>query len=153
MTTFSFGASVSDSITISSLSSITDGSYSQASSLIDNTPSNAHGFAYINGLLRLSLSAAVTAGSGSPYLQVFVLTAADGSTLVSPPGAGSATAPRPNQLSAMAQLIASTNYQVVDIPLPELPPMQIALQIFNNSGVNFSGTVSATLYRWNVIGA
>lgn len=153
MTTFSLGASVSDTVTIASLSSLGSAAYSQASSLIDNTPSNAHGFAYINGLLRLSFSGALTAGAGSPYIQAFLLTAADGTNLVSPPGSGTATAPRPNQPSSIAQLVPSAAFQIVDFMLPELTPLQLAAQIYNVAGVAFSGTVTATLYRWNPIGA
>jgi hypothetical protein len=151
-TTFSNGAAVSDTVTISGLSSVASGAYSAPSTLIDNTPSNSHGVAYINGLVRVSFSGALTAGSGSPYVTLFRLVAADGSTLPSPPGS-SAAAPSPNALQSIRQLVASGSFQVLDFGEFELPPMKFALQVFNNAGASFSGTATMTLYRWTPIGA
>jgi hypothetical protein len=152
MTTFSNAAAVSDTVTISSLSSLGSGSYSAPSTLIDNTPTNSHGFSYLRGSLRLAFSAALTAGSTSPYITLIVMKAADGTNLPNPP-ASSATAPSPNQKQYIVQLVPSASFQIVDFDGFDLDPFLYGFQIFNNSGVSFSGTVTATLYRWNVQGA
>lgn len=151
-TTFSNGATVSDTVTISGLGSIASGAYSAPSSLIDNTPAGPHGIAYLNGLLRLTFSSPLTAGSGSPAIYAYRLVAADGTNLPNPPGA-SAAAPSPNALTSIAQQVASAAFSILDFGPFDMAPMQYAFQIYNNAGVTFSGTVALTLYRWTPIGA
>ncbi len=140
-------AKVSDSITIGGLSTLASAGYSAPSSLIDNTPGNSHGLSYTRGLLRLSFPAALTAGSGSPYLAACMLKAADGSTLPTPPGSGAA-APAPNAYQVIRQLVANAAFQVVDFPEIDLDPDHYAVQIYNGAGAAFSGTATLTLYRW-----
>ena len=151
MTTFSNVAPVSGAITIASLSTLGSGAYSAPSSLIDNTPSDPAGVSYLRGQVRLSFSAALTAGAGLPYITLFILKAADGTNLPKPPGT-SAASPALNQHQLIRQLVASTAFQIVDFPALDLDPFQYAFQINNNSGVAFSGTATLTLYRWNLQG-
>jgi hypothetical protein len=149
VTTFSNAATTSTTLTIASLSSITAGSYSATSSLVDNTATT---MSYLRGLVRLSFSAALTAGSGAPYITVYRHVAANGTQLPNPPGS-SAAAPSANALQSIRILVASGSYQYLDFGPFDMDPFQYGFQVYNNSGVAFSGTVTATLYRWNVQGA
>jgi len=148
MTEFSNLAPASTTLTIASLSSIASGAYSAPSSLVDNTATTK---SYLSGWVRLSFSAALTAGSSSPYITLYIHEARDGTNLPSPPGA-SAAAPSPNARQVIVQLVASGSFQIVDFPMVDLGPFQYAFQIANNSGVTFSGTATATLYRGDVQG-
>jgi hypothetical protein len=149
MTTFSNTAPVSTALTIGSLSTLGAVSYSAPSSLVDNT---AGTMSYLRGMVRLSFSAALTAGASAPFITLYRLKAADGSNLPNPPGASAAT-PSPNALQSIRQLVASGLFQIIDFEPFDLDPFYYGFQIYNNSGVAFSGTVTATLYRWNVQGA
>ena len=146
--TISNAAKVSDGVTIASLGTLASAAYSAPSSLIDNTPANGYGLSFTRGMLRLSFSAALTAGSGAPYVTAFLLKAADGTNLPNPPGA-SASAPAPNAYQVVRQVVASAAFSVLDFPEFELDPEQYAVQLFNGAGVAFSGTTTLTLYRWN----
>ena len=148
MTEFSNLAPVSTTLTISGLSSVASAAYSAPSSLVDNTAATK---SYLSGWVRLSFSAAQTAGSGAPYVTLFALEARDGANLPNPPG-GSAAAPSPNARQVTAQLVPSGGFQVVDFPMLDLYPFQYGFQFYNGSGVAFSGTATATLYRGDVQG-
>lgn len=154
MATFSNAASVSDAVTIASLSTLGAASYSAPSTLVDNTPANARSLSYLRGLLRLTVPGAgsgVTTSGSAPFLTLFRLIAADGTTLPNPPGAA-ASAPAPNTLQTPVQLISAASYSVVDFGPFDLDPFQYGFQIYNNSGVAFSGSCTAILYRWNITG-
>ena len=148
MTEFSNLAPVSTILTISGLSSVANAAYSAPSSLVDNTAATK---SYLSGWVRLSFSAALTAGSGSPYVTLYALEARDGTNLPNPPGA-SAAAPSTNARQVMAQLVASASFQIIDFPLLDLYPFQYGFQFYNGSGVAFSGTATATLYRGDLQG-
>lgn len=148
MTELSNTATVSATLTISGLSSIANGAYSASSSLVDNTATTK---SYLSGWVRLAFSGALTAGTGSPSITLYIHEARDGSTLPSPPGT-SAAAPAPNARQTIVQLIASGSFQVLDFPVVDLGPFQTAFQFANNAGVAFSGTATATLYRGDVQG-
>lgn len=147
MTEFQNTATVSDTVTISGLSSLAAGGWSYASTQIDNTPSGPRGKSYLRGTVRLAFSAALTAGSGAPYIVLVALEARDGTNLPNPPGTA-AVAPRPNEPKQFtAQLTASASFTSVDFPWFDLDSMPYGFQIQNNSGVAFSGTATMTLYR------
>lgn len=159
MTQFSNLASVSDALSFgTALTSVGSAAYSVASSLIDNTPTGPHGVSYLNWLLRLSFSTALTAGSGAPTIVLYPLAALDGTNMPNPPGSV-ASAPLPNQRGLTAVLIASAAYSIIDFGDPTggypLGPFKYGFQLYNNSGVAWSGggTITATLYRWDVQGA
>ena len=147
--TISNATKVSDAVTIASLSSLASAAYSAPSTLIDNTPANGYGLSFTSGLLRLSLSAALTAGSGAPYVTAFLIKAADGTNLANPPGT-SATAPAPNAYQVVRQVVAGAAFSVLDFPELALDPELYGIQLYNGSGVAFSGTATLTLYRWNL---
>ena len=151
-TTFSNGAAVSDAVSIAGLSTLASGAYSAPSVLIDNTPTGPHGVSYLSGMLRLSFSAALTAGTGAPYITAYLLTAADGANLPNPPGSA-ASAPMPNARQVIGQLIASAAFSIVDFSAVDLDPFLYGVQLYNASGVAFSGTATLTLYRWTPQGA
>ena len=139
---------VADTMTIASLASLPSAAYSAPSSLIDNTPANSYGISFTRGMLRLTFSAALTAGAGAPAVTAFLLKAADGANLPNPPGTAAA-APSPNAYQVIRQVVASAAFSVLDFPEFELDPEQYAVQLYNGAGVAFSGTVGLTLYRWN----
>ena len=150
MTEFSNSAFQVDALTIPSLSGLGSGAYSAPSSLLDNTTTNTQGKSFLRCVARLSLSAAVTAGSGSPYLVLYALAALDGTNLPNPPGT-TAQAPRPNARQRIAQLTAGASFQIVDFDDPfDLEPAQYAFQVLNNSGVAL-GTATLTIYRADTI--
>lgn len=134
-------------VTISGLSSVASAAWSAPSSLIDNTPTDSAGLSYTQGLLRLSFSAALTAGSGAPYVTAAFLKAADGTNLPNPPGTG-AVSPSPNAYQVVRQLVPSVAFSVLDFPEVDLDPFKYGVQLYNGSGVAFSGTATLTLYRW-----
>lgn len=140
-------AKVSDAVTVAGLSTVASGAWSAPSSLIDNTPGNGYGLSYTRGLLRLSFSGPLTAGSGAPYVTAVMIKAADGSTLANPPGT-SAAPPSPNAYQVVRQLVAGAAFQVVDFPEIDLDPDHYAVQLCNGSGVAFSGSATLVLYRW-----
>lgn len=151
MTEFQNTATVSDTVTISGLSTTASGAWSAPSTLIDNTPSGPHGKSYLRGTVRLAFSAALTAGSGAPYVTLVLLEARDGTNLANPPGT-SATAPSPNARQVIVQLVPSAAFQVLDFPWFDTDAVLYGFQIYNGSGVAFSGTATMTLYRGDVEG-
>lgn len=108
-------------------------------------------------MLRLTFSTPLTAGTGVPYMVLYPHTLLDGTTLPAPPGA-TAVAPRPNAFGIFAQLTPSVAFSVIDFGDPgqgfSLGPFVYGFQFFNVSGVAWSGggTITATLYRWNLQG-
>lgn len=138
-------APISVAVTIGSISSLASAAYSAPSTLVDNTVGGVNTISYTRGVLRLAFGTALTAGSGAPSLTLFAIPALDGTNLSNPPGA-SATAPSPNAAQVIAQLVPSASFSVVDFPPLDLDPFKFGLQIYNGSGVAFSGTVTPTLY-------
>lgn len=151
MTEFQNTATVLDTVTISGLSTTASGAWSAPSTLIDNTPSGPHGKSYLRGTVRLAFSAALTAGSGAPYVTLVLNEARDGTNLANPPGT-SATAPSPNARQVIVQLVASAAFQIVDFPWFDTDAVLYGFQVYNGSGVAFSGTATMTLYRGDVEG-
>lgn len=147
MTEFSNAATTSTTLTVTGLTGLTTANQSAPSSLVDNTATTK---SYLSGWVRLALSAALTAGTGSPYIVLYIHEARDGTNLPSPPGTG-AVLPSPNARQAIVQLTPSASFQVVDFPMVDLGPFQTAFQFYNASGQTF-GTATATLYRGDVQG-
>lgn len=158
-TTFSDAAPRSDALTFTggALSAVGSGAYSYSSDLLDNTPGSANG-CFINGLLRLTFSTPITAGSGTPYITLFPAAALDGASIAAPPGTTNG-APAPNARFLLRQLVATGAYSIVDFgdPLEGFPlaSFKYGFQFLNGSGAAWSlgGTIAATLFRWNPQGA
>ena len=152
MTEFSNSAFQVDALTIPSLSGLAISAYSAPSSLLDNTTTSPQGKSFLRCVARLSLSAPVTAGAGSPYLTLYALAALDGTNLPNPPGAAAA-APRPNARQRIAQLTAGAAFQTVDFDDPfDLEACPYAFQVYNGAGVAL-GTATLTIYRADTIAA
>lgn len=154
MAVFSNLPAVSNTLTFgTALTSVTSGGYSVTSNTVDNST----GTLYLNGILRLTFSTPLTAGTGAPYIALYPQTFLDGTNVQNPPGTG-AVAPRPNATGVYAQVVASTAFSVIDFGDPgqgfPLGPFVYGFQFFNTSGVAWSGggTITATLYRWNLQG-
>ncbi len=131
-------------LTISGISTLAAASWSAPSSLVNNTGTTSAPSPMI-GKVRLSFSAALTAGAGSPYIGFVLLYALDGTNLPNPPGTAAA-APSPNAYQLSTQVTPSGAFSIVDSPEFTLLGSELAIQIYNGTGVAFSGTVTPTLY-------
>jgi hypothetical protein len=151
MTEFSNTDVSSSTVTIASLSSIANGGYSAPSNLVDNTTNSGAQKSFLRGYVRLGFSAALTAGTGSPSIVLYLHQARDGSILPTPPGT-SAIAPTPNAQQVIVQLTASATFQYIDFPAFDMDAFKYGFQVLNASGVAFSGTATMTLYRGDALG-
>lgn len=141
---------ISDVLTFSSaLTGVAAGGYSVPSGAIDNT--YAGGKNRLTGALLLTFSTALTAGTGAPFITLFPLLLADGTTYPNPPG-NAAAAPAPNARQFVRQLVASGVYSALLFEGIDLDPALYAFLLYNNSGVAWSGggTITATLYRHGI---
>lgn len=147
-TTFSNTAAVSGALSITSLSTLASGAYSNPSAAFDNSA----GTSYNRGLVRLGGAASLTAGAGSPYFTLYRLGIIDGTNWPLPPG-NAASAPSPNALQSIVQLVPSAAFQYLDFGPFDLGPFKYSFMFLNQAGVALSGTWVATLYRWTEQGA
>lgn len=129
------------------LTSVTAGGYSVPSGLIDNTYSGANNSLF--GTVVLTFSTPITAGAGVPFITLYPLLLADGTTYPTPPG-NAAAAPSPNSHQVTRQLVPSVSYSALTFRAIDLEPAKYAFMFYNNSGVAWSGggTITATLYRY-----
>ncbi len=111
---------------------------------IDNTETTVGSAAFEQGDLWLVMSAAITTGTGSPFLVATVLESLDGTNYE--PALVSGTTLYPIERSSTKPLDPSTAYTVLRIPLL-IPPSLFKVALLNNSGVAFAATVTASLYR------
>lgn len=148
MSTFKFGSyNTADAPTWTALTSLANGSYA-LSSAIDNTSGDASGGLFLYGDAVLNLGASATAGSGSPYIQLYALWSPDGTNFPTPPGA-TAGAAGLHMLASSALLVASAAFQIVMFPPISLRPGKVKLMIYNGSGVAFPASgVTCSLYRY-----
>lgn len=124
-----------------SMNGLANGSYALGAA-IDNRPTAGSVVSYDVADIAIGLSSAVTAGSGTPNVVVWILPAVDGTNYPSPPG-GSAGAAPPGLSYTFRQVASvSTQYIVLrDIPIP---PYLFKVQIQNNLGVSFPATNTST---------
>lgn len=118
------------------------GSYAISSSAINNTPTDGTTISYDLADLTITLSSAVTTGSGAPSIIVWILPAVDGTHYPSPPG-GSAGAASVSLSYGFAQ-VASTSTSTIVCPNIPIPPYNFYVQIQNNLGVAFPSTNTST---------
>lgn len=129
------------------LNSLASGSY-VLSGAIDNTASDSSGGLFLYADPLLNLGAGVTAGAGSPMVQIYALYAPDGTTFPNPPGA-SGSAAGGHMLAATGLLVPSASFQSVTFPQIVLRPAKMKLMIYNGSGVAFPASgVTFALYRY-----
>jgi hypothetical protein len=144
MTTTHFSQSLNGSLDTavagSSMNALASGSYAIGSA-INNTPTDGTTISYDLGDLTITLSSAVTAGSGAPYLAVYFLPAVDGTNYASP---NAASAPPANLLKGTFQAVASTSVTTLVIENLPLPPYNFKVLIQNVLGVAFPSTNTST---------
>lgn len=147
MATANFSQSVAGSPTLdtavagASMNALTNASYALGSA-IDNRPTSGSTVSYDMCDLLIGLSSAVTAGSGSPNITVWILPAIDATNYPSPPGGSAAAAPA--GLAYVFPMVASVSTQYIACPNIPIPPYLFKVQIQNNLGVTFPATNTST---------
>ncbi len=122
---------------------VSSGNTSVMSSPMSNPGGAANNMQY--GFVRLTFGTPITAGSGAPYISLGYFHMPDGTTPPNPPGT-SAAAWSPNQPQCVVQLTAGATITSVDFgPVPIDPPA-MGFAFNNQSGVNWTGTVTANFY-------
>lgn len=130
----------------SSLNALTNASYALGAE-IDPTGS---GDRWLHAGFRLVFrdgtpaDTTVTAGSGSPFLAIWILPAWDGTRYPTTNGGTTAGPTSPQYLAATIQVPASTAVGVIVTRAPLiLPPCKFKVMIQNNLGVTFPSTNNA----------
>ena len=109
---------------------------------INNIPTAGSVISYDMADLTITLSSAVTTGSSSPYIVVWILPAVDGTNYPSPPGASAAAAPA--GLAYSFPQVPSVSTTTIVCPNIPIPPYNFKVQIQNNLGVAFPPTNTST---------
>lgn len=109
---------------------------------INNVPTPGSVVSYDVADLTITLSSAVTAGAGSPFIAVWILPAVDGTNYPTPPGASAGAAPI--GLSYSFQQVPSVSTSTIVCPNIPIPPYNFKVMIQNNLGVAFPATNTST---------
>lgn len=136
------GLALDTAVAGSSMNALASGSYALGSA-INNVPTDGTTFSYDMCDLTITLSSAVTTGSGSPNVTVYILEEIDGSNYPSPPG-GSAGAAPGNLVRGVYQAVASTSTTTMTVPNIPIGPYNFKVMIQNNLGVAFPSTNTST---------
>lgn len=118
------------------------GSYALGAA-INNTPTDGSVIGYDLGDLTITLSSAVTTGSGAPYLSVYILPQVDATNYPSPPGGSAGAAPM-NFLAGTYQGVAATSTTTMIVTNIPIPPYNFKVMICNTLGVAFPATNTST---------
>lgn len=133
--------SLDTAVASTSLNALASGSYALGAA-INNVPSSGTTVAYDMADLLIKLSSAVTAGSGSVGITVWILPSVDGTNYPTPPGASAAAAPAGlSYVFPMVASVSTSNIACMNIPIP---PYNFKVQIQNNLGVTFPATNTST---------
>jgi hypothetical protein len=130
----------------SPLNALANSAYALGSA-IDNTPATLGAF---YGDLEVVLSSSVSAGTGTPYIGVYLLPSLDGTNYPTPPG-GSAGATPASYFVGSILANASTGFTVGHLRGIVLPPFNFKILIQNVLGVALPATNTSTvkLYRYS----
>lgn len=115
------------------------------SGVIDNTPATLGHAAYEFGDIELVMSAAITSGSGSPYVQAVALRCLDGTNYDQAGVSNNQIFPVTG--SVPEPVFPSGSISVIYIKRVPLPATLFKIAILNETGVAFAATVTASLYR------
>lgn len=132
------GLALDTAIAGTSLNGLTNTSYAIGAA-INNTPTDGTTISYDLADFTLTLSSAVTTGSGSPYLSVYFLPAVDGTNYPTPPGATAGAAPQ-NYLVGTYQGVASTSTSTISVLNCVCPQYNFKVMVQNNLGVTLPAT-------------
>lgn len=137
----SLNGSLDAAIAGASLNALASGSYALGAA-INNTPTDGTTISYDLGDLTITLSSAVTTGSGNPTIVVWILPEIDATNYPTPPGATAGAAPL--YLSYTFPLVPSVSTSTIVCPNIPIPPYNFKVQIQNNAGVTFPATNTST---------
>lgn len=130
----------------SSMNALANGSWALGSAIDNST------LRYPFGDIELVLSSAVSAGSGSPVVEVYLLPSADGGTTYpTPPGGSAGTTPAGYWVGNIIAN-ASANFTSGLLQRVDLTPGFFRIEIRNQLGVAFPSTNTSTLklYRYSL---
>lgn len=115
---------------------------------IDNTPASA---GYFLADFELNLSSAVTAGTGSPFLAVYLIPSFDGTNYATTNGGTTAGPTSAAYFVGSIVVPASTAAKVLQLRGFVLPPCNFKVMINNQLGVALPATTTSTctLYRYS----
>jgi hypothetical protein len=137
------GLAIDTAIASTSLNALANGSYAIGTSAINNSPTDGTTVSYLKGDLTITLSSAVTTGSGTPYVTVWLLPAVDGTNYPNPPGTTAGAAPSSN-IRGTYTGVASTSTTTITVEGMDLPPYNFYVQVQNNLGIAFPSTNTST---------
>lgn len=137
-------STIDTAIASASLSALATGGYAitTAGSEINNVPTSGSVVSYDMADLTITLSSAVTAGTGSPTIVVWVLPSVDGTNYPTPPGSTAAAAPP--GLSYTFQQVPGVSTSTIVCPNIPIGPYKFRVMIQNNLGVAFPTSTTST---------
>lgn len=138
----SLNGSLDTAVAGTSMNALASGSYALGGA-INNTPTDGSVVSYDLADLTITLSSAVTVGSGAPYLSVYILPAVDGTNYPTPPGGSAAAAPA-NLLVGTYQAVPSTSTSTLVVANIPIPPCNFKVMIQNLLGVTLPATNTST---------
>ena len=138
----SLNGSLDTAVAGSSMNALASGAYALGSA-VNNTPTDGTTISYDLADLTITLSSAVTAGTGAPYVAVWILPAVDGTNYPTPPGSSGAAAPA-NLLVGTYQGVASASTSTIIVSNIPIPPYNFKVMIENVLGVAFPSTNTST---------
>jgi hypothetical protein len=118
------------------------GSYAMGAA-INNTPTDGTTVSYDLADLTITLSSAVTAGSGTPTLVVYVLPEIDATNYPTPPGSSAGAAPA-NLIAGTYVGVASASTSTIVVTNIPIPPYNFKIMIQNNLGIALPATNTST---------
>ena len=134
----SLNGSLDTAVADATLNGLTTGSLALGSA-INNTPADGTTISYDLGDLTITLSSAVTAGSGAPNLVVYIIPAVDGTNY---PSATAATvSPSLGYTFQFPASQAQTTLVCMNIPIP---PYNFKVALVNNLGATLPATNTST---------
>jgi hypothetical protein len=136
------GLALDTAIAGTSLNGLTNTSYAIGAA-INNTPTDGTTISYDLADFTMTLSSAVTTGSGSVYLSIYLLPLVDATNYPTPPGATAGAAPT-NYLVGTYQGVASTSTSTISVLNLPIPPYSFKIMIQNNLGVTLPATNTST---------
>lgn len=136
------GLALDTAIAGTALNGLTNTSYALGAA-INNTPTDGTTISYDLADFTMTLSSAVTTGSGSPSVSIYLLPLVDATSYPTPPGGSAGAAPL-NYLVGTYQGVPSTSTSTISVLNIPIPPYSFKIMIQNNLGVTFPATNTST---------
>lgn len=136
------GLGLDTAVAGTSMNALASGSYALGAA-INNTPTDGTTVGYDIGYLTLTLSSAVTTGSGNPYISVYLLPEVDAVNYPTPPGSSAGAAPPHLLVTTITAVPSVSSSTLVSAPF-QIPPFNFKIMIQNNLGVTLPATNTST---------